>query len=159
MLIIKFLVCIAPDVNLEEHTSCMPLETNVRNKADPSGLETRRRNYLPKNSKTRLSVEPQKDLCQTSKFQTVIVCKQQNILDLLFSTNEGGTSYSLQHLELASCSKKQIQNRSIRIIISFSFTGLSFSCFFKPEITGHDSRYMCCVKQLDNIMFLLWKKS
>ena len=64
MLAAKRSVGVAPEVNLRECISCMPLPSV--NKAAHSGFETQRRCH--QKSKTRVSVAPQKDLCPLKIF-------------------------------------------------------------------------------------------
>ena len=63
MLATKRLAGVAPEVNLRECISCMPLPS--ANKAAHSGFETQRRHH--QKSKTGVSVSPQKGLMSSKK--------------------------------------------------------------------------------------------
>ena len=58
MLAAKWVAGVAPEVNLRDHVTCMPLPSV--NKAAHSGFETQRRRC--QKSKTGVSVAPQKEL-------------------------------------------------------------------------------------------------
>ena len=58
MLTVKRLAGVAPEVNLREHPTCMPLPS--ANKAVHSGFETQRRHH--QKSKTEVSVASQTEL-------------------------------------------------------------------------------------------------
>ena len=64
MLVAKRSAGVAPEVNLRERISCMPLPSV--NKAGHSGFETQRRRH--EKPKTGVSVAPQKDLCPPKFF-------------------------------------------------------------------------------------------
>ena len=55
---------VAPEVNLGEHISRMPLQSS--NKAAHSGFETQRRHH--QKSETGVSVAPKMDMCQTKPY-------------------------------------------------------------------------------------------
>ena len=64
MLAAKMSAGVAPEMNLKEHVTCMPMPS--ANKAAHSGFETQRRHH--QKSKTGVSVVPQKELMSSKNF-------------------------------------------------------------------------------------------